>query len=229
MRCAPTRITGAGILAWFGQQSWSIETRLGYRNTCVSFFGWAYRAGHLPTNPAADLPVMRASGPAPRPVPDSVWCAAIAAADPWVQLMLRLAAEAGLRRAEVARAHRRDLTHGPSGAERLVHGKGSRLRVVPISDDLATAIVDGSATGYLFPARGDGHLSPRYVGDLVGDVMPAGWTMHKLRHRFATRAYRGSRNLRAVQTLLGHSSVATTERYTAVDGDEMRAAMISAL
>lgn len=127
--------------------------------------------------------------------------------------------------------HRRDLTHGQSGAELLVHGKGSRLRVVPISDDLTAAIVDGGATGYLFPARGDGdrHLSPRYVGDLVGEVMPAGWTMHKLRHRFATRAYRGSRNLRAVQTLLGHSSVATTERYTAVDSDEIRAAMMSAL
>jgi integrase len=52
--------------------------------------------------------------------------------------------------------------------------------------------------------------------------------MHKLRHRFATRAYRGSGNLRAVQVLLGHSSVATTERYTAVDDDLIRAAMMSA-
>jgi integrase/recombinase XerC len=55
--------------------------------------------------------------------------------------------------------------------------------------------------------------------------MPPGYTMHTLRHFFATRAYRGSRNLRAVQILLGHASVATTERYTAVDDDEIRAAM----
>jgi len=48
--------------------------------------------------------------------------------------------------------------------------------------------------------------------------------MHTLRHRFATRAYRGSRNLRSVQTLLGHASIATMERYTAVDDDEVRAA-----
>ena len=53
--------------------------------------------------------------------------------------------------------------------------------------------------------------------------------MHTLRARFATRAYRGSRNLRAVQLRLGHASIATTERYTAVDDDEMRAAMMSAM
>jgi integrase/recombinase XerC len=50
-----------------------------------------------------------------------------------------------------------------------------------------------------------------------------------LRNRFATRAYRGSGNLRAMQTLLGRSSVATTERYTAVDDDEIRAAMMATL
>jgi site-specific recombinase XerD len=49
------------------------------------------------------------------------------------------------------------------------------------------------------------------------------------RHRFATRAYRGTRNLRAVQVLLGHSSIATTERYVAVDDSEIRAAMVAAL
>jgi integrase/recombinase XerC len=60
-------------------------------------------------------------------------------------------------------------------------------------------------------------------------VLPNGWTLHTLRHRFATRAYRGSRNLRAVQVLMGHSSIATTERYLACDDNEIRAAMLSAL
>ena len=46
--------------------------------------------------------------------------------------------------------------------------------------------------------------------------------------RSASRAYRGTRNLRAVQVLLGHESIATTERYTAVDDSEMRAAMEAA-
>ena len=73
LRCGPARVTTAGILGSFGMQDWSTETRRGYRNTCVSVFGWAYRAGHLPTNPAADLPVLKAGSPPPRPVPDSAW------------------------------------------------------------------------------------------------------------------------------------------------------------
>lgn len=236
LECPPARVTTAGILGWFGEQRWSIETRRGYRNTCVSFFGWAYRAGHIETNPAAELPVMKAGAPAPRPVPDAVWSAAVDAADPRTRLMLRLAAEAGLRRAEVAQVSTTDLLEGLDGYQLVVHGKGGKVRTLPVSDELGEAIALGAAghtageprTGYLFPGADSGHLSPRYVGDLVGDVLPAGWTMHKLRHRFATRAYRGSRNLRAVQMLLGHSCVATTERYTAVDDDEIRAAAMAA-
>jgi site-specific recombinase XerD len=82
--------------------------------------------------------------------------------------------------------------------------------------------------GWLFPNGSGGHLSPWMVGQLVARVLPAQWTMHTLRHRFASRAYRGTRNLRAVQVLLGHASIATTERYTAVDDSEIRAAMTAA-
>jgi site-specific recombinase XerD len=64
---------------------------------------------------------------------------------------------------------------------------------------------------------------------MVSRVLPDGLTMHTLRHRFASKAYRGTRNLRAVQQLLGHATIATTERYTAVDDDEMRAAAMAAL
>jgi len=53
-------------------------------------------------------------------------------------------------------------------------------------------------------------------------------TLHMLRHRFATRAYRATRNIRAVQRMLGHSSLAITERYLECDDDEMRAAMLGA-
>jgi site-specific recombinase XerD len=66
------------------------------------------------------------------------------------------------------------------------------------------------------------------VGQLVVRALLDGWTMHTLRHRFSSRAYRGTRNLRAVQVLLGHASIATTERYCAVDDDEIGATMEAA-
>lgn len=158
------------------------------------------------------------------------------AADGRVMLMLRLAAEAGLRRAEVAKVHTRDLVEDLDGYKLTVHGKGDKPRTIPITDELGDLLTVGAAghtpgaavPGYLFPGDEDGHLSPRYVGKLCAAAMPGEWTLHKLRHRFATRAFRGSRNLRAVQTLLGHASVATTEVYTAVDDAEVRAAMESA-
>jgi integrase/recombinase XerC len=64
---------------------------------------------------------------------------------------------------------------------------------------------------------------------MISRLMQPGYTMHTLRHPFATRVYRGSRNLRAVQMLLGQSTIATTQRYTAMDDDKIRAVMMSAL
>lgn len=66
------------------------------------------------------------------------------------------------------------------------------------------------------------------VGQAVAAVLSDGYTMHTLRHRMASRAYRGTRNLRAVQMLLGHASIATTKRYCVVDDSEIRAAVMAA-
>lgn len=83
--------------------------------------------------------------------------------------------------------------------------------------------------GPIFPGRVNGMISPAYVSKLLSAVLPEGVTGHKLRHRFATRAYRNSNhNLRAVQQLLGHASIATTQVYTEVDSDELRQAALSA-
>ncbi len=234
---SPTEVTGAALVGFFArQEQWARETRRSYRASCVSFFTWAHREGHLPINPSLDLPAVAAAPPAPRPAPDRVYRAALMAATPRVMVMLRLAAEAGLRRGEVALLHTDDLTEGLDGWVLLVHGKGGKVRTVPITEDLAALVGQGAAghtpgapvAGWLFPGNEDGHLSARHVGKLCAAAMPADWTMHKLRHRFATRAYRGTRNLRAVQTMLGHASVATTELYTAVDDAEVRAAMMAA-
>jgi integrase/recombinase XerC len=237
LNIAPSDITHDDLVNWFGIQQWKLETRRSYRSGIRGFFGWAFDKGFTASDPANAIKQVKQDRPVPRPAPDYAWTTARLAADSRVTLMLRLAGEAGLRRAEVAAVHTRDLRHGPNGAQLLVHGKGSRERVVPISADLAGLIELGAAghtpgaspNGWLFPGNDHGHLSPQWLGTLCSQAMPDVWTMHALRHRFATRAYRGTRNLRAVQKLLGHSSVAVTERYTACDDDEMRAAMQAAV
>jgi len=68
------------------------------------------------------------------------------------------------------------------------------------------------------------------VGRIMSDALGgprSGWTAHTLRHRFATRAYAGDRDILSVQQLLGHSSVATTQRYTAPPDDALRKAVMS--
>ena len=130
--------------------------------------------------------------------------------------MLRLAAECGMRRGEVAQVHTRDLIRDGARFALLVHGKGERQRVIalPIAlgQDLAT-----QPAGYLFPSRRPGsHLTAPYVGKIVSRRLSQGWTMHTLRHFFATVAYARAGDLLGVQQQLGHASPATTQRYIAV-------------
>jgi integrase/recombinase XerC len=226
----PADVTGETLVDWLGKQSgWAIETRRGARSAARLFFVWAYKVRRIPVHIADDLPKIRQRAASARPAPDEVWRQALSVADARTTLILRLAAEAGLRRAEISRVHVQDLTDTLDGAQLLVHGKGDKQRVVPISDSLAELIrTTGSAASWLFPNSFGDPITANHIAKIAQKVLPDGWTLHTLRHRFATRAYRGSRNLRAVQTLLGHSSIATTERYLAVDDDEIRAAMLSA-
>lgn len=206
------------------ERKWSNEHRKSVRTSLISFYDWAMDNGLMSMNPAAKLPRVRPATPKPRPAPDDVWEELLATAEPRVRLMARLAGEAGLRRGEVAVVHSDDLIRDLHGWSLIVHGKGDKQRVVPLNPALASEIRSYCTRhGYLFPGQIDGHISPRWVGTMISNLMPPTWSMHKLRHRYATLGYSGTRNLRAVQEALGHASVATTQRYTAVSTPEVRA------
>ncbi|BAQ69093.1 tyrosine recombinase XerD [Rhodovulum sulfidophilum] len=127
----------------------------------------------------------------------------------------------------------------------LVRGKGGKERMVPLTPgarqaltawlaerDAAEAAAEARglpASRYLFPGRGrDGHLTRHrfYVlikeFALAGELDPARVTPHTLRHAFATHLLAGGADLRAIQTLLGHADVATTEIYTHVLDERLR-------
>lgn len=205
------------LLAWLGSMAWSRETRRSVYASLRAFFGHVGRrdlAECLPSVPAAE--------PLPRPTPDRELAAALRAADARTAMILRLAAEAGLRRSEIAQVHADDVGADLLGSSLLVHGKGGKLREVPISEALAAAIRLRAGGGWLLPGAVGGHLSARRVGELATDVLPGGWTLHSLRHRFATRAHAATSDLLAVSRLLGHASVATTQRYVATDAARLR-------
>ena len=135
--------------------------------------------------------------------------------------MVHLAARAGLRRGEIARVQRDDVTRDLVGWSLLVHGKGGRERLVPLVGDLAVMLRE-RPDGFIFPGDDGGHLSAPRVGELVSEVLPSGWTCHTLRHYFATNAYRATHDLLVVQRLLGHAKPETTAGYVGL-GPDLRA------
>jgi integrase len=206
-----------------GRPGVSVDHRHGQRAALTGFYSWCVDNDVVLASPAAKLPKVKSSQPRPRPAPDAVWVELLAKAAPRERLMSLLACEAGLRRAEVAGLHFDDLVRDQEGYLLIVRGKGDKQRVVPITMRLASHLRGHCRGGFVFPGQIDGHLSPDRVGRLVSKLMPPGWTMHKLRHRYATRGFNGTHNLLAVQEALGHSSVATTQRYTAVTLVDVRA------
>lgn len=220
----PWEVAPAMLREYAAAQPWAPETRRGRRNTLKSFYGWAQRAGHVTENVGDTLPKIPIKQARARPAPDRVYREALMRAGHREALMLRLAAEVGMRRAEVARVHSSDLFDDLVGCSLVVHGKGGRERVVPLPRSLATALAD-LPRGYCFPGNDNGHLSPRYVGKLLAALLPEGWTMHTLRHRFATRLYALRSDLLLVQESLGHASPTTTRRYVEYDRARMRSAI----
>jgi len=121
----------------------------------------------------------------------------------------------------------------------LVRGKGGKERMVPLSSSGRAALTDWlalrdggeaaaraegrPASAFLFPSRGKaGHFTRHGFYLLIKDlaveagISPARVTPHTLRHAFATHLLAGGADLRAIQTLLGHADVSTTEIYTHV-------------
>lgn len=223
----PADVTGELLAGYAAAQTWARETRRGRRATFRKFWSWGIDGGHL-SIPAADaLPRVRAGLAAPRPCPDGAYQRALMAAQPRERLMLRLSAEMGLRRAEVAQIHAADIVDDLGGHTLIVHGKGNKRRDVPLPTGLAVEMLNQCRRGYAFPGDDEGHLSPRWVGKLITGLLPGELTMHTLRHRFASRAWREGVDVWVIQSILGHASADTTRRYVAIPKTAERGAIDS--
>jgi integrase/recombinase XerD len=208
------------------------------------FYRFAYGEGLIPTDVAARLDLPRQ----PRLLPETLDVAEVdrlldAAGDSLRgRALLELLYAAGLRVGEAVGLDLEDLSR--EAATVRVTGKGDRERVVPVGEIamewLARWLAEGRpallALSHVAPVRG----GPLFVGDRgrrlarqqawaavkraatragLGDrVSP-----HTLRHSFATHLLEGGADLRIVQELLGHASVSTTQLYTHLTGERIRA------
>ncbi|WP_439817157.1 tyrosine recombinase XerC [Zavarzinia sp. CC-PAN008] len=157
--------------------------------------------------------------------PEEAW---VAARD---KAVLALLYGCGLRVSE-ALSLRRD--QAPLAEVLRVRGKGNKERIVPVLPAVRTAVdaylallpqpLDGDEA--LFRGVQGGPLGPRAVQLAMERVrgalgLPADATPHALRHSFATHLLGGGADLRAIQDLLGHASLSTTQRYTSVDATRL--------
>jgi len=140
-------------------------------------------------------------------------------------LLLELLYGSGLRASELVSLPRRAIAGGREYL--IIRGKGDKERLVPLSERARTVLdrwlpllADGSL--WLFPS-GKAHISRVRLFQMLRDlaaragVDPTAISPHVLRHAFATHLLEGGADLRALQLMLGHADIATTEIYTHVD------------
>lgn len=157
--------------------------------------------------------------------------AELSGAEPWIAArnvaVLTLLYGAGLRISEALGLNGADL---PLGESLVITGKGNKERLVPILPEAREAVERyvamcpfgvGKESAVFLGARG-ARLHPRIVQGLMQNMrralgLPESATPHALRHAFATHLLGAGGDLRAIQELLGHASLSTTQRYTAVD------------
>jgi integrase/recombinase XerC len=215
-------------------------------STLRSFFRWACREGHLEKSPATGLPTPRLPKTLPRAMtqPDTERLLEVDEAGlvpERERALFELLYATGLRVSEAAGLDLEDVDF----AGRLVRvtGKGRRERIVPFGESAGDALhaylpsraalrhrageKESAAGEPLFVNARGGRLTSRSMARLLkrrlrAAGLPAEISPHALRHTFATHLLQAGADLRAIQELLGHASLSTTQKYTHLDAARLR-------
>lgn len=215
-------------------------------STLRSFFRWACREGHLEKNPARAIPAPRLPKTLPRAMtlPDTE---RLLEADEDAlfperdRALFELLYATGLRVSEAAGLDLEDVDF----ASRLLRviGKGNKERIAPFGetagDSLAAYLPERARRRKGNPAAEREEGEPLFVNARGGRLttrsmarllkhrlraagLPAEISPHALRHSFATHLLEAGADLRAIQELLGHASLSTTQKYTHLDAARLR-------
>ena len=205
--------------------------------SCRRFYGFLVDEGHRADDPSHALPKPGSARRLPRSLDhadidrlfavlaDRIERNAARPADLRLSALVELLYGSGLRATELVSLDIRAIAMDRPFT--ILKGKGGRERLVPVSDKARRAVAAWTAvrTGagpWLFPS-GKAHLSRVRLFQLLRDlaaeagIPPERISPHVLRHAFATHLLEGGADLRALQTMLGHADIATTEIYTHVE------------
>lgn len=218
----PLTIDFDALTNWLGSKDWDASTRRSARSALRSFFGWLQLTGRRTDNPTLGLRAGKAKIGKHRPADEMSVRRIQRDRDERIALMGKLGSIEGMRACEIAVLHTDDVIEDLVGHSLIVHGKGGKIRIIPLADELAREIL-ARPRGHVFPGNIDGHLSAAYVSKLLSRALPPSVTGHMLRHRAAGVFYVGTgHDIRATQEFLGHASIATTQVYTPAISDQMR-------
>jgi integrase/recombinase XerC len=209
------------------------------------FFRFLERRGHLKNDALSLLRGPRLPSSVPKPLSvrdaadalDTVDLVQATEAEPWLTArdaaILALLYGCGLRLGEALDLTPRQAPRAGMAVLRIT-GKGDKQRLVPVLPVVIEAVESYLAAcpyaldpnGPLFLGARGGPLNPRLVQRLMETLrhrlgLAETATPHALRHSFATHLLAGGGDLRAIQELLGHASLSTTQRYTAVDATRL--------
>ncbi|MGI9120040.1 MAG: tyrosine-type recombinase/integrase [Acidimicrobiales bacterium] len=231
-------------LAFLGNRRYARSTVARKASALRRYFGWLARTGRLPTDASVGLSAPSGGGRLPRVLrADELDAllddppAVVDADDEAVRLrddaVLELLYGSGLRVAELCGLRPEDLLADQHTVR--VWGKGSKQRQVPLSAPATEALAGwlgqgrdhfvsaGSPRDAVFLNRRGRRLGPRDVRRILDHRAISPTHPHALRHTFATHLLDGGADLRAVQELLGHADLATTQHYTHVSKERLRA------
>jgi len=197
------------------------------------FFAFLVSEGLRADNPAGDLASPAKGRPLPKTLSreevDRIFTvveeeAATGPAGLRLKALIELLYGSGLRATELVSLPRAAIKPGTPYA--VLKGKGDKERMVPVSTRAGEAVAAWAATlapgeKYLFPS-GNTHMSRVRLFQIVktlaaaAGISPLRVSPHVLRHAFATHLLEGGADLRALQSMLGHADIATTQIYTHV-------------
>lgn len=201
------------------------------------YFAWCTRSGLLEADPSVTLRAPRGTGRLPRILQDDQLNQLLAAPDHTpgqlqATAVFELLYGSGLRVGELCGLRRGDLDLVEGWV--LVWGKGSKQRRLPLGEPCTKAVrrwlnegreqlaSPSTPADVVFVNHRGNALSPRDVRRLLDGRSPSPTHPHALRHTFATHLLDGGADLRAVQELLGHEDLATTQIYTHVSRERLQ-------